>query len=139
MKRHLTFVCCVTALLFAAELAVAQSSLFTQVGTIQGPVEAIASLVISPDGRTIAYGTFADNLIRIVDVETQQELRTLSGHTNAVTRLAFSPNGELLASTGTVNLGTPVDGTVRVWDVASGTQLPERPRTQPDRHGCTGT
>lgn len=123
MKKHLTFVCCVTAILFAAELAVAQSSIFTQVGTIQGPAEAIASLVISPDGRTIAYGTFADTLIRIVDVETQQEIRTLSGHTNVVTRLAFSPNGELLASTGTVNLGTPVDGTVRVWDVASGMQL----------------
>lgn len=103
--------------------ATAQGNPFTQVATIQGPSDGIASLVISPDGQTIAYGNYADNLIRIVDVSTLNEIRTLSGHTNAVTGLAFSPNGQHLASTGTVNLGEPYDGTVRVWDIASGTQL----------------
>ncbi len=123
MKKHFQFFCCVIEILLVSDLAVAQNSIFTQVGTIQGPVEAIASIVVSPDGHTIAYGTFADTLIRIVDVETKQEIRSLIGHTQPVTALAFSPNGKLLASTGTVNLGSPVDGTVRLWDVASGSQL----------------
>lgn len=100
----------------------AQTSIYTQVGQVQGPSDAIAGIAISPDGRLIAYGTFADNLIRIVDVATRQEIRTLSGHTNRVTELVFSPNSQLLASQGTVNL-SPGDGSVRLWNVSTGTHI----------------
>lgn len=100
----------------------AQTSIYTQVGQVQGPSDAIAGTAISPDGRLIAYGTFADNLIRIVDVATRQEIRTLSGHTNRVTELVFSPNSQLLASQGTVNL-SPGDGSVRLWNVSTGTHI----------------
>jgi WD40 repeat protein len=96
---------------------------YSQVAAIHGPAEAIASLAVSPDGRILAYGTYADHFIRLVDIATTNEIRKLSGHVTAVTELAFSPDGQFLASTGTVNLGDPGDGTVRVWDVAGGTQL----------------
>ncbi|MFH0760315.1 MAG: T9SS type A sorting domain-containing protein [Bacteroidota bacterium] len=123
MKKNLRFFCCVMGILLAGGSAAAQSGTFTQTGTVQGPAESIASIVVSPDGRTIAYGTYADSLIRIVDVAAMQEIRFLSGHVQPVTGLAFSPNSQLLASTGTIFLGDPVDGTVRLWDVASGAQL----------------
>ncbi len=100
----------------------AQTSIYTQVSQVQGPSDAIAGIAISPDGRLIAYGTFADNLIRIVDVATRQEIRTLSGHTNRVTELAFSPNSQVLASQSTVNL-SPGDGSVRLWNVSTGAQI----------------
>ncbi|HEU5090691.1 MAG TPA: PQQ-binding-like beta-propeller repeat protein, partial [Roseiflexaceae bacterium] len=62
----------------------------------------------------VAAGS-VDNTIRIWDVATGQERLTLSGHTDWVGNIAFSPDGTSLASTSR-------DGSVRLWDVASGKQ-----------------
>jgi len=123
MKKNIRLFCGVMGILLAGGSAFAQSGSFTQTGTVQGPTDGIASIAVSPDGTMIAFGNYTDNLIRIVDAATLQEIRSLSGHIQPVTGLAFSPNSQRLASTGTVFLGNPVDGSVRLWDIASGTQL----------------
>jgi len=97
---------------------------FVEVNTIQGPgEEAIASLALSPDGSVLAYGSYADKLVHVVDTASGKETMTLEGHTASVSSLAFSPDGSLLASTGTVNLPPDKDGSVRVWDMKTGKQL----------------
>jgi WD40 repeat protein/serine/threonine protein kinase len=48
----------------------------------------------------------------------QLELRTLKGHTGQVFSVAFDPDGSRLAS-------ASADGTIKVWDVASGQELRE--------------
>lgn len=123
LRIYISFLILFSAFFIGCEKDVAQTYSFKQVGTIQGPAESIASIAVSPDGHTIAYGTYADSLVRLVDAETFQEIRTLAGHIQPVTGLAFSPNSQLLASTGTVFLGDPRDGVVRLWNVASGAQL----------------
>lgn len=96
---------------------------YSQTGVIQGPTDGVASVAVSPDGATLAYGTFADNLVHVVDIATMRETRTLAGHNNRVTELAFSPDSRYLASSGTVNLPPNVDGSVRLWDLTTGTQV----------------
>src|SRR5262249_40586999 len=56
------------------------------------------------------------NTIAIYETRTLTEVRTLNGHHDHLTGLAFSPDGARLASTGW-------DRTVRVWEVGTGREL----------------
>jgi WD40 repeat protein/serine/threonine protein kinase len=71
------------------------------------------SLALSPNGRTLATGGW-DGKVRIFDAETGHELFTAAGHRGFVSRLAFSSDGERLASAGFQ------DGRVILWNVATG-------------------
>jgi WD40 repeat protein len=85
------------------------------------------SVTFSPDGRTLAAGGFhMDKLVGVYDVRTGNRLRTLAGHTEwEADACTFSPDGTLLASTGT-------DRQILVWDLATGT-LRHRLAGQPFR------
>lgn len=68
-------------------------------------------LTFSPDGKTLLAPTLEiwDPLIKLWDVDTGQDLGTLSGHTEPIETLVFSHDGKTLAS------GSQ-DGTVLLWD-----------------------
>ena len=58
----------------------------------------------------------ADNTARIWDVETEQVLETLAGHTAAVASVAFSPDGKR-ALTGSQ------DNAAKLWDATTGKEI----------------
>ena len=67
------------------------------------------SIDYAPSGRYLASAGL-DKTVRIWDVESQQPVKTLTGHEGGVLCVAFSPDGKRLASGST-------DTTVLIWDV----------------------
>ena len=77
--------------------------------TLEGHRSGILTVAFSPDGRTLATGSW-DTYVMVWDTETGKLLRTLDRHTDGVRAVAFSPDGSILASAG-------YDRTIRLWDV----------------------
>jgi WD40 repeat protein len=73
-------------------------------------------LVWTPDGKNLFVGA-TNGLVTMLNAETGQTIRTLSGHTSWITirGLQLNADGTLLYSAG-------LDGLICVWDVATGTQ-----------------
>jgi WD40 repeat protein/serine/threonine protein kinase len=73
------------------------------------------SLAVTPDGRTLAAGTWP-GLVDIWDVGTGRKRQTLKGPTAFITALDVSADGHLAALSSR-------DGSVRLWDVDNGQWL----------------
>ena len=91
-----------------------------------GPTDGVTSVSISPDGRTLAAGSL-DKVVRLWDTATGQFLAKLgdadaaapgqhtSGHSDSVYSVAFSPDGQSLAS-------GSLDNSIMLWDVRQARQ-----------------
>src|SRR5688572_10858448 len=114
--------------------------------TLYGHSSNVNALAVSPDGKLLASGsgdmistreipTFKqggivggarDNTVRIWEVQSGREIRTLRGHVLPVGGVAFSADGRTLTSAS--------GDAVKVWDVASGNEL----RTQQTKYDKSG-
>ncbi|MEX0716028.1 MAG: WD40 repeat domain-containing protein [Planctomycetaceae bacterium] len=81
---------------------------------LPGSRETPAGPTMSPDGRTVA-AIDGDDII-VWELTTEAIVHRLWGHSGRVLRLAFSPDGQRLAS-------GSADRTARVWELATGREL----------------
>jgi WD40 repeat protein len=79
-----------------------------EVRFLQAP-ENIMTATLSPDGKTLAW-SLDDNTIQLVRLSDQKVLQTLSGHSDMVGKLRFTPDGNLLVS-------ASHDYWVKVWNL----------------------
>ncbi|RUS16500.1 WD40-repeat-containing domain protein [Endogone sp. FLAS-F59071] len=96
--------------------------------TLSGHTEAVLSCAFSPDGSQLATGSAryahdsrsshytGDTTVRVWDLNTETPEHTLTGHKNWVLYIAWSPDGQTLAS-------GSMDNTVRLWDPKTGKPL----------------
>src|SRR5207248_1969338 len=85
-----------------------------------GSRAALHACVFKPDGRQIVLKSWDSTkhgwVLKVWDVQSGAELRTLAGHINVVEACAFSPDGRWLI----VGDG---DGMLRMWDAESWTEI----------------
>jgi WD40 repeat protein len=90
-------------------------------------VNAALGLAFSPDGRTLALGTWSGQ-VKLLDLSTGKELPGPAPHNDWVCSVAFSPDGKHLASAGgsefrpARNKGM-TSGQVKLWDRAAAKEL----------------
>jgi WD40 repeat protein len=70
---------------------------------------------VSPDGKILA-SIMSDNTIKLEEILTGKEIRSLKGHNIGVQSISFSPNSKTLASGGWDNI-------IKIWNVETGEEI----------------
>src|SRR5688572_13041696 len=76
---------------------------------------AVVTVAISPDSNLLVTGS-RDKSIKLWEISTGREIRSLLGHEMTVTCLDFSSDGKFIISGSN-------DKTIRIWETTSGKTL----------------
>ena len=82
--------------------------------TLQGHTR-VSGVAVTPDGRQAISASY-DNTLKVWDLASGAEVRTLPGHTGTVYGVAVTPDGRQAIS-------ASWDNTLKVWDLASGAEV----------------
>lgn len=79
-------------------------------------VRSIWSVALSPDGTMLVSGHHSDSTVRVWNLNTGNMERILRGHVWAVNQVAYSPNGQMIAS-------GSFDSNIKLWNPYTGRQI----------------
>src|SRR6476661_8160765 len=85
------------------------------VHTLHGHSSSVTSVVITPDGQTLASGS-KDKTIKLWNLSTKEEIYTITGHSDIITSVVISPDGKTLAS-------ASEDTTIKLWNLRNGEEI----------------
>jgi WD40 repeat protein len=105
-----------------SEDTIRQTQLWNCVHTLTGHSDRVSSVAISPDGQTLATGSW-DKMIKLWNLQTGQLLHTLDGHSMSVLSVVISPDGQKLASGHSGGLLDRSFGSINIWDLNTGELL----------------
>jgi WD40 repeat protein len=81
----------------------------------------VSAVAFSPDGKTLAVCDSSGEKVRILDVGTARERHALAGHAARCTCMAFSPDGQRVASGDDFyNRTGNYEGRLCIWDAKAG-------------------
>jgi WD40 repeat protein len=78
-----------------------------------GHASSITAIAFNTDGKVLASAS-QDGNVKLWDIRTGKQIRTLNGHSTGVYALAFSPDGQTLAT---------ADTEIKLWNFATGQLL----------------
>src|SRR5438445_413465 len=93
-------------------LVVLAPAAFPLLSVLAGNTGAINGVAFSPDGNTLASASL-DKTVKLWDVTSRKETKTIPAHSDWVLSIAYSPNGKLLATSSR-------DRTAKLWDATTG-------------------
>jgi len=73
----------------------------------------VSSLAVTPDGKQVISGFLSEFSLTVWDLDSSQEIRTLSGHMGSVNAVAVTPDGKRIVS-------GSADKDLKIWDLDSG-------------------
>lgn len=77
----------------------------------------VSSAALSPDGRLVAVAYYDENgEVYVWNAQTRRKVATLRGHTNVVSSVAFSRDGQKAVT-------ASLDGIARIWDTTTWKQF----------------
>ena len=93
-----------------------RKKLFGQLRQFVGHTGNIRGIAVTSDGKR-AISASMDQTLKVWDLETGKEIRTITGHTSWCWDVAISKDDKEALSSGAL------DGTMRLWDIGTGKEL----------------
>jgi len=90
--------------------------------TFQGHTYYVESVAFMPDGKTILSGGL-DNTLKLWNIETGQEIHSLSGHTGWIMSVAAFKKGNTALKKYNTFLSASYDKTLKLWNSQTGQEI----------------